>query len=253
MSMSNPIFHVFPDADQLSRAAADEVAGAAERAIAVCGRFTIALSGGSTPRRLFQLLAESPYRERIRWPRVEFFWGDERTVPPDHPDSNFRMANEALLHKLDIPACNLHRMQGERTDLAAAARDYAAEIGRVFATSAGVPPSLDLVLLGMGPEGHTASLFPNTIALEQTSHWVVANHVQVKGTYRLTLTAPMINRAAQVMFLLAGADKAAILAEVLEGPHDPQRLPSQLIRPTAGSLHFFLDQAAAAQLKRVKP
>jgi 6-phosphogluconolactonase len=250
--MSNPIMHVFPDVNQLSRAAADEVVRAAEQAIGVRGRFTIALSGGSTPRRLYQLFAESPHRERVRWPRVEFFWGDERTVPPDHPDSNFRMANEALLHKLDIPAYNLHRMQGERPDLAAAARDYAAEIARVFAMTSNGPPSLDLVLLGMGPEGHTASLFPDTAALKEAEQWVVANHVPQKKTYRLTMTPSLLNRATQVMFLIAGADKAAILAEVLEGPADPQRLPSQLIRPTAGNLHFFLDQAAAAQLKHLK-
>lgn len=248
--MSQRTVRVFPDAEQLSHAAAQEFIRIAQQAIDTRGRFTVALAGGSTPRRAYQLLADPPLHEQVNWPRVEFFWGDERTVPPDHPDSNFRMANLALLHKLRIPAANFHRMQGERSDLDEAARDYEAEIARVFAAGSAKPPRFDLVLLGMGPDGHTASLFPGTEALKEASRWVVANSVPQKNTRRLTMTRPLLNQAAKVLFLVAGADKAPLLAEVLEGPEDFVRLPSQSIQPVTGELTWFVDQAAAVRLKQ---
>jgi 6-phosphogluconolactonase len=248
--VSNRTINLFNDTEALSQAAAEMVIATAQQAIRTRGRFAIALAGGSTPLRLYQLLADKPYHEQVPWPRVEFFWGDERTVPPDHPDSNFRMANEALLHKLVIPACNLHRMQGERADPHAAARDYEADLRRAFGLSSAEVPVFDLILLGMGPDGHTASLFPRTAALNETTRWVVANHVPQKDTWRLTLSKPVINQAAKVLFLVAGADKAAVLAEVLDGPPDPERLPSQSIQPVGGELHWFVTADAAAQLQR---
>ncbi len=187
----------------------------------------MALSGGSTPRRLYQLLAGEPFRGQVDWPRVEIFWGDERSVPPDNKDSNYRMAHEALLEALKLPAGHVHRMQAERADRDAAAREYQDEIARAFGVDAnGGPPAFDLVLLGMGPDGHTASLFPHTAALGETKRWVVVNHVPQMNTDRMTLTYPVLNRAREVLFLVAGADKAERLDELLQGPPDPQRLPS---------------------------
>jgi 6-phosphogluconolactonase len=250
MSQGQVTVRICDDAEQVSRDAAQEVALLAGKAIAAGGRFTMALSGGSTPRRLYEILAEPPFREQIDWRRVELFWGDERCVPPDHPDSNYRMTKLALLDKVGVPAANVHRLAGERKDLAAAASEYQVEIAKVFGQVAeGAPPSFDLVLLGMGPDGHTASLFPHTAALKETTRWVAVNHVPKFNADRLTLTRPILNRAACVMFLIAGDDKAEPLSEVLEGPPDPERLPSQLIQP-AGTLVWLIDRAAAARLRK---
>lgn len=248
--MPTPAIRQVGDAEQLSRAAADECIQLARTAIDRYGRCTLVLSGGSTPRRLYELLAAPPQRDQIDWTRVELFWGDERTVPPDHKDSNFRMVNEALLQPLSIPAARIHRMPAERADRDRAAADYREEIARVFDLPAGgAPPTFDLVLLGLGPDGHTASLFPHTAALKEARRWVVPNHVPQLGTDRLTMTPVILNRATCIMFLVAGADKAAALAEVLEGPTDTERLPAQLIRPETGRLVWLIDGAAAARLK----
>ncbi len=247
--MSNPVVRRFPDAEAVSRAAAEEFVRASREAIAARSRCTVALSGGSTPKRLYQLLAEPPFVGQVDWPKIEFFWGDERAVPPDHKDSNFHTAHEALLQKITVPAGHVHRLQAERVDRDRAASDYQAEIARVFgASTESTPPTFDLVLLGMGPDGHTASLFPFTTALKEQTRWVVANHVPKLNADRLTLTAPILNRAREVLFLVAGADKAQPLSEVLEGPADNDRLPSQRIRPE-GKLIWFVDQAAAAKLR----
>ncbi len=247
--MSEPIIRCCADAEAVSRAAAEEFVRLAREAAAARGRFTVALSGGSTPRRLYQLLAEAPFRAQVDWPKVEFFWGDERAVPPDHKDSNYRTANEALLTKLALPPGHVHRMQAERPDRDATAREYQEEIARVFGVSPdGEPPSFDLVLLGMGPDGHTASLFPGTAALKETRRWVVANHVPQMNTDRVTMTAPVLNRAANVLFLVAGGDKAERLAEVLGGPADVERLPSQLLRGATGRVVWLVDEAAASRL-----
>ncbi|HZY88352.1 MAG TPA: 6-phosphogluconolactonase [Gemmataceae bacterium] len=247
--MSAPIVRRFPDAEPVSRAAAEEFVRRAAEAIAARGRFTVALSGGSTPRRLYQLLAGEPYRGQVDWGRVEVFWGDERSVPPDDKESNYRMAREAMLTALALPPGHVHRMEAERADRDTAAREYQAEIARAFGVDAnGEPPAFDLILLGMGPDGHTASLFPHTAALGETKRWVVVNHVPKFNTDRMTLTYPVLNRACEVLFLVAGADKAEPLAEVLQGPPDPERLPSQRVRPTDGQLLFFVDRAAAARL-----
>ena len=242
------IIRIFPDVEALSKAAAFEFVRWAGEAVAARGRFTVALSGGSTPKRLYELLAAAPSRSQIDWGRVEFFWGDERCVPPDHKDSNYRMAREAMLAHLPIPHEHIHRMEAERSDREAAARDYEAVIARVFGVSSGgEPPALDLLLMGMGPDGHTASLFPHTQALDETRRWVVPNHVPQLNTDRMTLTRPILNRGREVLFLVAGADKAERLAEVLAGPADPKRLPSQSIQPE-GQLVWFVDSAAAARL-----
>src|SRR5262245_19052923 len=235
----------FADSEAVSQAAAREFARLAFEAVAERGRFVVALSGGSTPKRLYQILAEPPLRDSIRWNKVEMFWGDERSVPPDHSDSNYRMANEAMLQKVPLRPGSVHRMQAEREDRDAAAQDYANEIATLFGMPAsGPPPAFDLILLGMGPDAHTASLFPHTQALGVTDRWVVPNYVPKFNTYRLTMTRPMINAARQVLFLVAGPDKANPLFEVFTGPPDSARLPSQLIRPRPGLLVWYADKSA---------
>jgi 6-phosphogluconolactonase len=247
-TMSARTIRIFADVESLDEAAAHEFVHCAREAVTARGRFTVALSGGSTPRRLYQLLAAEPFRTQVDWGRVEIFWGDERCVPPDHADSNYRMAREAMLSHLPIPDEHIHRLQGERADRDAAARDYEAVLARVFGARVGdEPPALDLNLLGMGTNGHTASLFPYTKALDEMTRWVVANFVPELHTDRLTMTRPMLNHSRQVLFLVAGADKAEPLAEVLTGPLDPKRLPAQLIQP-AGQLIWFVERAAAAHL-----
>ncbi len=238
----------FEDPDALSHAAADELAGLVRAAVVDRGTCSIALSGGSTPKRLFQLLAQAG-REALPWEHVDLWWGDERAVPPDHADSNYRMARETLIDPLGLAASHVHRIAGELADHEACARTYSREL----VTALGSPPTFDIVLLGMGPDGHTASLFPGSPALGETSRWVVANPVTspiVHGTAtRLTLTAPAINAARHIRFLITGTDKAAALAQVIEGDRDPQRYPSQLIAPDSGDLVWMVDAAAAAQLR----
>jgi 6-phosphogluconolactonase len=238
----------FEDLDALSRAAADDLAAIARAAVVERGACSIALSGGSTPKHLFELFAKAG-RDALPWEHIDLWWGDERTVPPDHADSNYRMTREALIDPLGLAASHVHRIAGELADPEAAARSYSREL----VTLLGSPPTFDLVLLGMGPDGHTASLFPGSPALDETSRWVVANPVTsplVHGTAtRITLTAPAINAARHVRFLVAGADKAATLAQVLEGPHDPARYPAQLIAPRDGDLVWLVDAAAATGLR----
>jgi 6-phosphogluconolactonase len=240
----------FPDAEAVSRAAAEEFVRCAGEAVNARGRFTVVLSGGSTPKRMYQLLAAPPLRDRVDWPRVFVFWGDERAVPPDHPDANYHTAHAELLTKVPVPAGNVFRMEGERP-LAAAAADYQEAVARALGVPPdGPPPALDLVLLGMGPDGHTASLFPGNDALAEGTRWVVPVHGAPKPPPdRLTMTAPLLNTAREVLFLVAGADKADRLAEVLDGPPDPHRLPSQLVRPAGGLLVWYVDRSAAAKLK----
>jgi 6-phosphogluconolactonase len=247
--MSYGTIRVFADAEAISRAAADEFVRCAREAVAARGRFTVALSGGSTPKRLYQLLADPPYRDQVDWSKVELFWGDERSVPPDHNDSNYHTAQEAMLRKLPVSTARVHRMEAERADRDAAARDYEAVLARAFDTTLGTaPPSLDLILLGMGPDGHTASLFPHTTALQETARWVVVNYVPKFATDRMTFTAPVLNRAREVLFLIAGTDKAEPLHEVLEGKPNTDLYPSQLVKPSAGQLVWFVDRSAAAKL-----
>ena len=236
---SNPEIRVLPDAAEIAYEAAERFVAAANRAAEEGRTFSVALSGGSTPKALYELLATEAYKSRIDWPRVEIFFGDERTVPPDHKDSNYRMAREALLSKVPIPGDNVYRMAGE-LEPNEAAKQYGQMLKEKFGEG-----GLDMVLLGMGDDGHTASLFPGTAALNEPKHRAAANRVDKLKTWRITLTAPFINRAREVLVLVAGASKAARLAEVLEGPRDPQRLPIQLINPEQGRLVWRVDAAAA--------
>jgi 6-phosphogluconolactonase len=230
------------------RAAADRVVALANDGITARGRFNWALAGGSTPETLYRLLAGPEYARRIDWSLVHFFWGDERCVPPDHVDSNYRMARLAFLDTIAAPAENVHRLEGELPPRLGAER-YAAELARSFGQRAGnAPPEFDLILLGMGADGHTASLFPGTPALEETRRWVVANPIESLGTTRLTLALPVINAAAHVVFLVAGADKAERLAQVLSPATDVTPLPAQRVRPRGGVPEWLVDAAAAARL-----
>ncbi|MBV8855811.1 MAG: 6-phosphogluconolactonase [Acidobacteria bacterium] len=243
---TEPNVLIFDDAESLARAAAARVAELARESIDARGLFTVALSGGSTPRRVYQLLAGGEFGEGIDWPNVHVFFGDERMVPPDSAESNYRMASEALLSHVPIPPENVHRIEGVG-DAAANASRYESELRGLF--KGGEWPRLDQVLLGMGDDGHTASLFPGTNVLHETRLWVAPNWVEKLGAWRVTLTAPAVNAARHVTFLVTGAGKAARLREVLKGARDPSRLPSQLIRPHDGTLEWFVDRAAAAGLE----
>jgi 6-phosphogluconolactonase len=245
--MTDPNVYRFDDLEALARGAAEAVAGAAARAVAEHGRFTIALAGGSTPRRLYALLADprAPFRTRIPWGRVHVFFGDERHVPPNDPDSNYRLAREALLDH--VRPGSVHRMRGDLPDAAAAAAAYEEELERFFGASAadGTPPTLDLVLLGLGPDGHTASLFPGSAALEERRRWVAAPWITRLRAHRLTLTLPVLDRAREVLFLVAGADKADALAQVLGGGDGDAPLPAARVRPEGGAPRWYVDRDAA--------
>jgi 6-phosphogluconolactonase len=248
--MSSTTIRILPDKEAIFRASADEFVRLAKAAIAAGRHFTVALSGGSTPRGLYELLTTPEYKPQVDWTKVEFFWSDERSVPPDNKDSNYHMAREAMLSKLALSEKQVHRLEAERSDRDQAAREYQNEIAGICGVSPdGPPPAFDLILLGMGPCGHTASLFPHSTALKETKRWVVVNHVAKFNTDRVTFTTPLINRGAVVLFMAAGADKAAALYEVLEGPPNSDEYPSQLIRP-AGQLIWLIDKSAAANLKK---
>ncbi|HVC46177.1 MAG TPA: 6-phosphogluconolactonase [Terracidiphilus sp.] len=242
-------YHVVADSAALAEAAAEHFVAVTAQAAAARGRARIAISGGSTPKAAFQLLADpaKPWRARMPWDKLDLYWVDERCVPPDHADSNYRMTREALLDHVPLAPERIHRMEGELEPEAAAAR-YESELRNSFRLEGAETPRFDLIALGMGPDGHTASLFPHTAAIHELGRLVTANHVQNKDAWRITLTWPVINQAASVFFLIGGADKAAVLSEVFTGPRDPERLPSQLIWPSGGILTLVLDKAAAALL-----
>jgi 6-phosphogluconolactonase len=238
--MTNTEIKVLPDAKTLTEEAARRIIASVEEKINDNQHiFSLVLSGGNTPKALYELLASDEYRSEINWSKVEIYFGDERCVPPDHPDSNYLMAYNAMLSKLPLPECNIHRMRGELSP-EAAAMEYGMMLKEKFKD--GGP---DLVLLGMGDDGHTASLFPGTTALDETHHRCVANYVEKMKTWRVTMTYPFLNRAAQVMMLISGVGKAKRLEEVLEGPRDPKRLPIQGIQPV-GKLTWLLDAPAAS-------
>jgi 6-phosphogluconolactonase len=236
---------IFDDPQKLSQGAAEEFASQAAAAVRSRGRFTVALSGGSTPRSLYNLLAQN---RSLPWDKIYFFFGDERHVPPDNPESNYRMVHESLLSKVPTPAANVFRIPAENPDASEAAKAYEQTLKQFFKTPTEGFPRFDLVLLGMGPDGHTASLFPGTSALQEKSRWVVSNWVDKFKTDRITLTLPVLNDAAVVMFLVSGQDKAQPLKEVLEGKESGELYPSKLIQPVDGKLVWMADRAAAAQL-----
>lgn len=238
---------ILSDPDALAASAARLFTDAAADAIAARGTFSVALSGGSTPRRLYQLLAD---RAGIDWAHTQVFWSDERAVPPDDDQSNYRTAKEALLDRVAIPPENVHRMPGETRPLVAAADAYAAELRGALGANRTRTPRLDLVLLGLGPDGHTASLFPHTAVLSDRHRLVAANYVPHLDAHRLTFTPKLINAAATVAFLVEGGDKSDALAAVLEGPPDPGTYPAQLVRPENGVLCWLIAADAATRLTR---
>ncbi len=244
---------VVADADELSRRAAEEFVTLAEEAARERGRFTVALSGGSTPQHLYRLLTdnEKPFRAQVPWQKCHFFFGDERHVAPDHPDSNYRMAREAMFSRVSIPAENVHRIKTENPDARKAAEDYEQELRAFFHPARGQLPRFDLVFLGMGPDGHTASLFPGTDALREQTRLVAAPRIEKLSTYRVTLTPLVLNNASCTMFLVAGADKAESLRAVLQGSYQPDLYPAQLVRPTVGKVLWLVDKAAASLMSSV--
>jgi 6-phosphogluconolactonase len=239
---------VYETPEELAEAAARDFAMRASEALEGQGRFAVALAGGSTPKATYEALARD-YARELDWGRVHIFFGDERTVPPDQEDSNYRMAHETLLSH--VPVGSVHRMRGELQPAEAAAA-YEEELREFFGESDGFP-SFDLILLGLGEDGHTASLFPETSALDVTDRWVVANPVLKLEATRLTLTIPVINAARAVVFLVAGEGKAEALEEILEGDADPRGYPAKFIRPEGGDPTWMVDRAAAGSLEKRLP
>jgi 6-phosphogluconolactonase len=242
---TQPEIRILKTATDLFEAAAAEFAAQASAVVRANGKFTVALSGGSTPRTLYSLLATKP---NISWEKICIFWGDERHVAPDQPESNYRMANEALLSKVPVRPENIFRIHAEEKDAAAAALQYEQTLKDFFHLSPGEFPRFDLIFLGVGPDGHTASLFPGTSALAETRRLVVSNWVAKFNTDRITFTFPVLNAAARVIFLLSGADKAATLQEVLE--NKSADLPSQKVCPVNGTLIWMVDEPAARIVTR---
>ncbi len=234
------------DLDELSRQAASLFCDLAQTAIGGRGRFALALSGGSTPRRLYELLGSTAFRGRVHWPEVYVFWGDERCVPPDSPESNYRLAHESLLSRVPIPEQNVHRMRGE-DDPARAATRYEEVLRDFFQLHPGEVPSFDLILLGLGGEGHIASLFPNSPALAEKEHLVVAPYVEQLRARRLTFTLPVINQAAAILFLVSGAAKSSALCKILEYGVASDLIPATHVRPVAGQVYWFVDEPAASR------
>jgi 6-phosphogluconolactonase len=243
-----PEIQVFANPEALTQAAAAEFVRQVNQAIQARGRFTIALSGGSTPKSLYALLATQPWRDQIAWNQVHLFWGDERHVSPSDSTSNFRMTQEQLLSYIPIPPGNVHRIKAESPDTQAVAAAYEQDLKQFFQLGEHQFPRFDLVLLGMGANGHTASLFPGTAAVHEQTRLVVALWVEELSTDRITLTPPVINSALEIIFFVTGAGKAETLKAVLEGQYQPDRLPAQIVRPTQGKVIWMVDQAAASSL-----
>lgn len=239
---------IYPDIDALSQAAAQYVVQVANESIVTHGRFTLALAGGNTPKKLYSLLASAPYSSQIDWALVEVFWSDERCVPADSEDSNYHLAQESLLSKVPIAASQIHRMPADKPDRDAASLAYTHEMQHVFGTN--VVPRFDLIQLGMGPEAHTASLFPHQASLHEQESLVIPVTVPKPPPARLTFTPPLLNAAAHVLFLVTGADKVNALYEVLEGTYQPDEYPAQIVRPTQGEVTWMLDTAAASKLRK---
>lgn len=248
---TKPEIAIVDDATALADAAARAIVEVATEAVAARRRFMVALAGGNTPRTTYERLATAPLRDQMPWDHTWVFFGDERVVPPEHPDSNYGMANAALLSKVPVPAAQVVRIRGEAEDADAAAADYARTIADIFGNRRGELPSFDLVLLGMGIDGHTASLFPGSPVLKEVFRPVAAVHAAAASIpQRITFTLPLINAAARVMFLVAGGEKAKVLKAVLG--EAGSGLPASMVRPTSGRLTWLLDRAAAARLDLAK-
>lgn len=241
---------VLPDQTALSHRVAEMIALAARDAVVRSGRFTIALSGGPAPGPVFELLADEgqPYRRDMPWNDVYFFWGDERHVPPSHRDSNYRLAYETMLSKVPVPEENVHRIRAELADAAEAAELYEATLRQFFKPAIGGFPRFNLMLQGLGANGHTASLFPGTSALTEHRRAVVATWVEILQAHRITVTYPVLNNAAIALFVVSGEETADALNQVLFGPRFSTPLPAQLVAPTSGRLVWLADQEAASRL-----
>jgi 6-phosphogluconolactonase len=249
MPSAQPEIQILSNAEELSGAGAKEFVRRAGESADGKASFAVALSGGSTPKSLYALLASEAFREQLPWGKVHFFWGDERPVPPEHPDSNYRMAHDSLLSKVPVPPENVHRIRAEIADARKAADAYEQTLREFFQLRGLQTPCFDLVLLGMGSDGHTASIFPGSAAVHEQERLAVAPWVEKLQAYRITLTAPVFNNAACVIFLVSGREKAEALRAVLEGDYQPERFPAQLIRPTHGTLLWLVDRAAASLLQ----
>lgn len=238
---------IFKDADHLCKGLAEWITSLIEETLSRKDRFSLVLSGGNTPKKLHTLLASSPYRDRIDWKKIHVFWGDERAVPFDDERNNARMAFDTLLDHVDVPREQIHIMDtGLSPD--AAAMEYEEELFEFFETTDLPAQTFDLVLLGMGDDGHTLSLFPGEPVIHEEKLWVTSYYLKAQEMYRITLTKNIVNHAVHIVFMISGSDKATALHEVLEGEKNPDRFPSQLIMPVQGELHFFMDEAAAALL-----
>lgn len=245
--------HIVANAEELSRAAAEAIVRLAKGAVRARGSFAVALAGGSTPRSIYALLASEAWHAQLPWEKMHFFWGDERHVPPNQADSNYRMVHEAMLAHVPVPVENVHRIKAEDPNASQAAEEYEQTLRDFFHLAAGRFPRFDLVLLGMGSDGHTASLFPGTDALRERERLVVANWFEKFNSYQITLTAPTLNNSACVIFLVSGEEKAETLQAVWQGSEQPERFPVQLIRPTDGRLLWIVDRAAVRHLSESKP
>lgn len=239
------MIRIFNDLESLSQAAAEIFVIQSRQAGLICGRFSVALSGGGTPRRLFEILATSPFRERIHWDEVHIFWSDERCVPEEDPRNNASMARQTLLDHVPIPPSNIHPIRCDQSPQQAAIQ-YEQELREFFSTQ---NPNFHLVLLGLGENGHIASLFPHTPVLNEKERWVSEVYIKELNMYRVTFTAPFINQASQVVILVSGLDKSSVLLNVLEGPYQPHELPAQLIRPNGAHPIWLVDKAASHKLK----
>jgi 6-phosphogluconolactonase len=245
----SPDVRILSNIDAVAKRAAQDLVQAATRAVSEQGIFRVALTGGSTPKTLYSLLAnDAALRPQLPWDKMYLYFGDERSVGPDHPDSNFRMASETMLSKVPLKPEQVFRIKGEYKDTEKAAQEYEQALRASFKIAEGQFPRFDLVLLGMGNDGHTASLFPGTKALHETNRLVVRNWVGKLYTNRITLTAPAINNAARMIFMVTGADKTLALKGVLEGPYEPEQLPAQMIQPSNGQLLWLVDTIAGGML-----
>jgi 6-phosphogluconolactonase len=246
---NNREVRILADANSIAQTAAAEFLEAAQQAVSEKGSFSVALAGGSTPKALYGLLATNPLLQaKVPWSKIQFFFGDERHVPPTDEESNFRMAEEAMFGRAPVDPKQVHRIKGEKRNAAQAAEEYEQDLRASFRLQAGEFPRFDLVLLGMGPEGHTASLFPGPKALKEEHRLVVSNWVGKFYTDRITFTPPVLNNAARVIFMVHGEEKAPALKAVLEGPYEPEQLPAQMIQPKQGKVLWLVDPSAASML-----
>jgi 6-phosphogluconolactonase len=247
----NAIVQVAENSEELSRLAAENFVHFAVEAVRENGLFTVALAGGSTPRNFYSLLSdpEKPFRTQVPWDKIHFCWGDERHVPPDHPDSNYRMARETLLSKVPVPSENIHRIKGEIAEASEAADQYDETLRELFRLGAGRFPRFHLILLGLGSDGHTVSIFPGSEVINENRRLVVATPSKDLKTDRITLTPPVLNKAQALIFLVSGSEKAQALHEVLEGEYEPERLPAQLTRANKSTVLWFVDEQAASMLR----